>query len=630
MSTTKIEKEMINMIFEAFNSEVVKNKEIEDNNTNVIVHQECLNNVVSEEKLRKVQSKTLIQLSNFLSKTYGPFGSMTEIVSGQDKDSTLADYSKDGLKVLKHVMFNQPIELSIQSEVEDICRYVESKVGDGTTSAVIISSKVFDGLNQIQQAYHLPPRRLIQMFNHCINNIKNIISSKGKDITLEDIYNICMISTNGNKNVSKEIENLYKQFGFDVSIDVSISNDAESKIKVYDGLTINQGYSDPAYINNIEKGTADIPNPRIYQFRDPIDTPEMVSYLEAILMNNIINPIKDDEDCINTVIVTPKITRDASQLLKKLVELLHGYDSNEMQSQKPKILIVTNLSGSGEDACEDICTLCHCKSIIKYIDPKIQKADQDNGSAPTLENITEWYGTAELVSSDTDKTKFINPIAMTNENDNTYESIINFLESELKNAKENNDDANKIGRINRRIRSLKSNMIEYLVGGISISDRNQLKDLIEDAVKNCASSAEFGVGRAANFEGLCASYKLAYMCVTNNDNSTKTQKITNDIYYAIFKAYYEAACILYSTVLVDEEDVRSCIEDSLRLDKPFNVMDLFDAETEEELDVVKSKENNVLCSIRTDIEIIDAISKIITTMVTSNQCLLQATVLNNY
>ena len=54
--------------------------------------------------------------------------------------------------------------------------------------------------------------------------------------------------------------------------------------------------------------------------------------------------------------------------------------------------------------------------------------------------------------------------------------------------------------------------------------------------------------------------------------------------------------------------------------------DLFNAK---DLSEVKASDD-VLCSIRTDGVILDAISKIITMMVTSNQCLLQSTVINRY
>jgi hypothetical protein len=63
--------------------------------------------------------------------------------------------------------------------------------------------------------------------------------------------------------------------------------------------------------------------------------------------------------------------------------------------------------------------------------------------------------------------------------------------------------------------------------------------------------------------------------------------------------------------------------DSINIEHaPYNVASLYNGEW-----VTTPR---VITSICTDIEILNAISKIVTPMVTSNQCLLQATALNKY
>ena len=160
-------------------------------------------------------------------------------------------------------------------------------------------------------------------------------------------------------------------------------------------------------------------------------------------------------------------------------------------------------------------------------------------------------------------------------------------------------------------------MIEYLIGGISISDRDSLKDLVEDAVKNCASAVENGVGRAANFEGLLASYNRC----NEKDDGTLRERINR----IIFTAYYKAAMTLYGTV-VDPARAADVINDSLKKEVPINVMELF----EDAYANPDPEKCDVLSSINTDIETLNAISRIITLMVTANQCLLQAPALNRY
>ena len=38
------------------------------------------------------------------------------------------------------------------------------------------------------------------------------------------------------------------------------------------------------------------------------------------------------------------------------------------------------------------------------------------------------------------------------------------------------------------MQSLKANMIELNIGGITIADRDEAKDLVDDAVKSCRSA----------------------------------------------------------------------------------------------------------------------------------------------
>lgn len=604
---------------EALSSMVDNILKDEEESTELGLKELCQDNVVTKDKLRKIQGKTLDKLSQFISATYGPLGSNTMIVTGSDKNTILSNYSKDGLKVLKNITFNQPLEMAIHSEIEDIARFVEHQVGDGTTSSVIISASVFKGLSKLEKESNIPPRALIKAFQDCVKNIQENITKKKRDITLEDIYKICLISTNGNKEVSDMISQVYKDYGFDVSIDVGISNDVNTKLKIYDGLTIGEGYSDPAYINNNINGTAEIKGEgtqgaRIYAFSDPIDTPEMISFMEKIIMDNIITPFGEERlnEMIPTVIISPHISRDASGLLTKLVTLLYSYNKDNLQNQKPPILVLTNISGTDEDIYLDIANLCRCKMIKKYIDPNIQKADQEKGDAPTIETITEWYGTADEVIADGDKTKFINPAAMADESDNTYDMLLNFLKAEIKKAEDENTDHTTIGRLKKRLRHLEANMVEYLIGGITISDRDSLKDLVEDAVKNCASAVVNGVGFAANYEGLRSSYELL-----NDDDS-----IASKIYNIIFAAYYNAAKILYTSALSNSNDVEEIILKSLQDNHPYNIMDIFNE--------IESDGSDVLCSINTDIEILNAISKIITIMVTANQSLVQTPALNRY
>ena len=582
-------------------------------------------NVVSGDILRQIQSRSLKQIAEFISNTFGPMGSNTKIITGANRNDIATAYSKDGLKVLKHIMSSDVLEMSIIEELIEITRSVEKEVGDGTTSTVILSSFIFDYLIKIQNHYKVTPYNLIREFKSVVSKIKESILENKREFTPDLAYDISMISTNGNEEIAEIIKKIYTDFGTDVDISLGISNTSDNQLKIYDGLLITEGFSDAAYINNPVKNTAEIPNAHIYYFKDPINTMDMIGYFESILKHNIYDPLEMKTDLIPTVICCPQISRDLSSELKRLVSMLYAYNDADMIASKPPILIITDIVASDEVIMADIADLCGCKVISKYIDPEQHQKDIEAGLAPTYENVWEFFGTADMVIADNKKTKFINP-PHCKEEDPIYTAMVNFLKTEIQQNDASNN-ANESGTLRKRLAALKGNMVEYLVGGATIADRDANKDLIEDAIKNCKSASLYGVGYAANFEGLRAATNY-YNEMRKTDLNTIDQNelgkniLKLDICRAIICAYYDTTRILYESVSYEDNMINEAIEESLKLGHPFNI-------SSGELNI-NDDECKVYSSIMLDVNILDTLSKIITIMVTCNQCTLQAPNLNNY
>ena len=603
---------MVQQIYENFKT---KYPDAQEADTNVSIKMNNTN-VVSGEVLRKIQSRTLKQVSDYISHTFGPMGSNTKIITGANRENLTTAYSKDGLKVLKHIMSSDALEMSIIEELIEITRSVEKEVGDGTTSTVILSSFIFDNLIKIQEKNSLTPYNLIRKFKSVVKKIKDEILTHKIDFTADLAYDIAMISTNGNEEISDIIKQIYNDYGTDVDISLGISNTSDNQLKIYDGLLITEGFSDAAYINNPVKNTAEIPNAHIYYFKDPINTMDMIGYFESILKHNIYDPMELNTEYIPTVICCPSISRDLASALKRLVSMLYSYNDSDMMDQKPPILIITDIVASDETIMADIADLCGCKVISKYIDPEQHQKDIEAGLAPTYENVWEFFGTADMVIADNKKTKFINP-PHAKEGDPIYSAMINFLETEIKQNDASNN-ANESGALRKRLSALKGNMVEYLVGGATVADRDAAKDLIEDAIKNCKSASLYGVGYAANFEGLRASANIYNFLADENIKDD----IEIDICAAIFNAYFDTARILYGTVSNNKEDIDKAVIDSMQNKQPFNISCGYISDN--------NNDSKVYSSIMLDINILDTLSKIITIMVTCNQCTLQAPNLNNY
>lgn len=608
-------------------------------------------NSVPKKASRIIHREVLKAISDIVMQTAGPKGSTTMIMQN---NGMYPIFSKDGKKVLDHISIFGEVENGILDQLKQITETVVSKVGDGTTSAVALSYLIFEELCKVEEKEDLDMNTydIIHEFQKAVKLIIDQIKRSGRRLQISDIYDICMISTNGDVDLSERIAAIYRDYGTDVYIDLKTSTTSDYMVKAYDGLSIAKGFASPAYVNKITGSVqqCDIRNARVYVFKDPIDTPEMIGFFTNIVYTNILIPfnnlrqindmqhnpqkyrnmsqeqfeeISKNSEMIPTVILCPFISRDASSCLESLESLCYSFDKDEVtRMQKPPVCIVTNLSTNLDDL-SDISVLCGCKVIGKYIDESVQKEDVKNGVAPTIETVAQFYGEAEQVIIDKEKTRFINPIKMFEKNEDgsfkldengeriystTYESIVSFLKGAIADAEENGADVVEKKRLKRRLNGLVSSFVELYIGGISVTDRESKKDLADDAVRNCRSAAIAGVGRACNFEGLLASGEVCKL------ESTKVESIFRQL---INDAYVNVVKKLYATCM-PESEVDKKFEESVKEKKPIN------------LRTGEMGSENVLTSIDTDIAVLDCISRIVTIMFTSNQILIGDAFNNKY
>ena len=587
-----------------------------------------LSNVVGKKQLNEVRLKTLAVLRNALLSSFGPMGSNTLIKLKAGNGEAANKYTKDGFSIMKDITFTGPIEASVKEDILECSRYVALKVGDGTTSTVVLTSNIFEYIltREIDDDKTLAdlfsPRDIVKAIKSEVEKLKGIIKSKYKEPTIDDIYNVALISTNGNEKLATEIKNIYAEYGMDVFIDLDVSSSIDSYIKAFDGMTIESGYSDPCYINTSGQESS-IRDPKIYAFRDPIDTPEMMAFVDAIIRKNILIPMdslmkimkgKKAEviPYVPTIIMAPRISADMSNYITTIVDLMRQVDKVE---NRPPLNIITNIYN--EERYEDIIRMTGSKPITKYIDPAIQQKDIAAGIAPSIDTIDDFAGSADLVVSDVGKTKFVNPAKMINPDGSytkEYLMHLNYLEDMLKEAYNEGQDMNVTGNLKRRINSLKANMIQYFVGGITAADRDSNKDLLEDAILNCRSTAQEGVGFGANVEGLLAIDELA----DNHEKYGIEENTLESAIVSIFSdAYFDIVYTLYNSSIKNEKECKKLVIETIERKQPYNLA------TDEFSD-------NVLTSLNTDITILDTVDKILSIMVTANQAIVHSPIYNTY
>lgn len=138
---------------------------------------EVFSNIVPQKDLREQSMKALEIIAESLVTSFGPYGSATQI----KKENVLPKFTKDGHTILKHIFFNGIIEMSIREVLEDLTTHVVKEVGDGTTSAILLSQLAYKRFatgqepNLSDEAYKvsvynfkMPPAEIEYMINRLV------------------------------------------------------------------------------------------------------------------------------------------------------------------------------------------------------------------------------------------------------------------------------------------------------------------------------------------------------------------------------------------------------------------------------------------------------------------------------
>ena len=590
----------------------------------------AVSNIVPKDVLREVQLETIERIANALANSYGPSGSTTLIRKGDDvKGSGVTAYTKDGHSILGAIKFNKPIEMSILDDLKDITRNTVKTVGDGTTSAVILSYEIFRALNEIISDHaNFTEKAVVAELQKVVKDITTIIENSKQKPTIDKIYQIALTSTDGNEEVASSIREIYEQFGLGVYIDVGISNTTNHMVKTYEGLTIDGGYFNPCFINRAKDAVSELQNPNIYIFEDPIDNNYTLNLCYKIVEQNLIAPLTKYNTLVQqgnqaeadavianelkaTAIITPTFGRDIRSQMDSIIDMM----SSSKIEQRAPLTIITGMTDV--DRLADLAAMTGAKTIKKYVDPEVQKSDVEKGIAPTLDNVaTEFGGKAELLVADTKTTKVINPELMfVNDEEgkrvfsSEYNNLLASLEAQLAQLDTVKESATEVNVLRRRIQSLKCNMVDYLIGGVSYTDRDALKDAVEDAVLNCRSAAKEGIGYAANFEGLRAAHEVAE--VTSNLSPIR-EAVSN----AVYKAYANTVARIYVDYMaVEDIEQDDLIKTLIERNKPIDVT---------------GNNREVLSSIKTDPTTLQAIVDIVGLMFKTNQFLCPIPDMNTY
>jgi len=177
-------------------------------------------NLIESAEYKAILRAICETAAEVVTRTLGPYASTTVLDDGVNAFST-----KDGWTVLDHLLLGDPVHSVLYNYIKRISFTLNSRVGDGTTTALVVANhfiQLFDQMmaeirqinSRIRQAELI--EKIESMKDLIITELnkdthKHIIEDTGDDCKFEDIYNIAYISSNGNEKISETIREIYEK-----------------------------------------------------------------------------------------------------------------------------------------------------------------------------------------------------------------------------------------------------------------------------------------------------------------------------------------------------------------------------------------------------------------------------------
>lgn len=564
-------------------------------------------NVFKDQEFKEQFLLVFKTMSDILANTLGPYGSSTMI--DQIKDFSV---TKDGFHVLSNLRFADERHNRIRSILFAISHQMVTKVGDGSTSAVVAAYSFLESmLTFLKDHKWARPKELNERIQTIVAEVCEYIAKNATmvntDNYLDVVYNISNIATNENKTYTDMITEIYKNIGLTANINIAKSETFEDEIVYEDGSYSNNAYLiDPIYFNRGNE----------CEKRD----------CEILMFDHTLD--KDNYDLISVafnkfcakerktlVVMAPFYDQYLLDVIRKEAEGFKNMYADAPEIPFRVIYLKSNTTGDlNKNMYRDLSSLLGCtiyrpqdtkeftekireyaKEVQKIRTEKEEKGEEvkkeDIPPIPDelIENIKGHIGHCEecIMTNKTSSFK-----GFDRKNEAMYNTLLNDAKIQLADAErrvmETDSIDNKVFDARTRYTKITCQSATIKVGGNSRLEIELNYDAVDDAVKACASAVKFGYNQGCNLAILKAldDYEIDYR--KEKEMDTITAEILDGLRDAFIK--------VYRTVLtngMDEDKADQIIDESLR---DFTCYDL----VAHKMDV----DRKVVNSCRTDIEIL--------------------------
>lgn len=400
---------------------------------------------------RKKLQKGVDALANSVKATLGPRGRHACI----ERENSIPLITKDGVTVAKSINLSDRVENMGAQLVKYVASNTNALAGDGTTTATVLSQSIFNsGLKMVEVGNNpVLIKRGIDIATEKVIEIldENKVSIENRD----QICSIATISANNDPKLGEMIADIISNVGDDGIISVEEATGRATTVEYTDGITLDRGYINPAFVTDTAK--------MITEFEDPF-------------------VLVFDGDLERSSHIVP-IMQKVSETGKPLVVI-----SKDIRSEALQTLVLNNHRGSlrciGIKApgfgdlrrymLEDIAVSV---GATMFTDETIKSlVDAELSDLGMVKKSIVYMNTTELIGPAGDQ-----------------ESISNRIENLKKQLEYDGLYDYQIASLRNRISQLSGSVAILKVGGITESEMKERKDRVEDAINAVKAAIDDGI-----------------------------------------------------------------------------------------------------------------------------------------
>jgi len=543
------------------------------------MHNKKINsNVKQKKELKKILDNTFETLADIMSKSLGPYGSTT-IIQDQMLNHTI---TKDGYTILNKIYLKSNEARTIVDYLRVISRDLVRKVGDGTTSSIVVANSIYKSFKSIMKKYHYPSKVILDAYinaaDHLIHNLNRI--AKPVDEEMEALYKIAKVSTNNDDFYGTIIKNIYKDIGKYGIIKLEKSPNNDTFYNKTEGFEIFRGYTNACMATDRNTQECKFSNPSILMTNHNL-TEKDLPVLSDILGQVVIS--------FGRPLII--IAKSYDMAVKNFFEInITGNLKKGTPVKFAAIDIATE--GKKRDVFDDLAIATGAKPIL------MEDGDFTN------EDIMNKLGSCKF-STITDKRTILEGCRGDKKE---IEARVEYIKTKIKDIEDNTpsyiDKSSDIFDLRKRISMLQNLMVTLYVGGTSEQEKETNKYLLEDAVFACKSAIKNGYIMGGTLS-------IPILIEKNKNFVTKeTTKLERDIMISIKKAFTNSyACVLdnyFMNMIKSLHIAKDCV-------KKAHMYDLT------KFCYFPEMECSIINSVETDQEILKTAISIVGLLATSNQ-----------